>query len=232
MHSLWKKLWAIVLAVGGVLGAFALGVALVTMASAEKPAALSLVRLPQGALIGKAAVIYDPGNGVVLFQKDANEPLPLASLTKLMTATVALKNSSPSTLVPITQDNIAPNNNCCIVPGEVLTLRELIRLSLTVSSNDAITAAASSAGSNYLEQMNDEAAAMALTQTRKPPAPTGARTTSRGSRPHSTGSTRGTSSSPPPRARPIRPTATWPMRPRHRSLTSPGSLAPRRATPT
>jgi serine-type D-Ala-D-Ala carboxypeptidase (penicillin-binding protein 5/6) len=165
MHKTVKKTFALTTATVGIGGAFLLGAALIMLATIPAPAApLSLINVPSGALIAKAAVIYDPTTGQVLYQKDANEPLPLASLTKLMTATVALKDNKPSLPVAITENNIAPNNNCCIVPGETLTLDQLLKLSLIVSSNDAITAVASSAGSNYIDQMNAEAAAMGLTQ--------------------------------------------------------------------
>ncbi len=165
MHKPFKKTFALLVALGSIAGAFALGAVVVVMSALPVSATLPLVELTPDATLANAAVIYDPQSGRILYQKNADEPLPLASLTKLMTATVALKDHNPSLPVAITPNNLAPNNNWGLKPGETFALDTLIKLALIASSNDAITAAASSAGSNYIDQMNNEAAAMGLTET-------------------------------------------------------------------
>lgn len=50
-------------------------------------------------------------------------------------------------------------------PGDTLSLFDLLKLGLVASSNDAMTAAAASLGSNYLTAMNDMANKLGLTKT-------------------------------------------------------------------
>ncbi len=167
---------AAVLAVALVGAAFAVGA--VIMLSSKKPApaavAAAVVLFPSApsispdSLLARAAIIYDPTDGRVLFAKDADESLPLASLTKLMTAEVVLGNVSPDTMVTITKEDLAPGGDWDggLKLGDKVSVGSLLKIGLIASSNDAITAAASAVGEGYVAKMNTEAASMGLSKTR------------------------------------------------------------------
>ena len=114
---------------------------------------------------GKAAMLYDPADGRILFQKDARESLPLASITKLMTAEVVLTALDPNTPIVITADDLTPDGNWGFKVGDTVVLKDLLRFGLVASSNDAMQAAAESLGGNYIGRMNEVAASLGLTAT-------------------------------------------------------------------
>ena len=154
-------------------GAFMSGVVLVTLQHphVSKPAAILTTQpksftLSPNTLQADAAAVYDLTTGRVLFAKNAEQSLPLASLTKLMTALVVLDHTLPGTKVVITAEDLAPEGDWGLRVGDTLSVPTLLKLSLVASSNDAITAAARSLGSNYLAQMNLSAQKLGLTHTR------------------------------------------------------------------
>ncbi len=116
-------------------------------------------------LVARAAIVYDPTDGRVLYAKNAELPLPLASITKLMTAEIALAGSASSTQVTITKKDILHQGDWGLKPGDTLSLYALIKLGLIASANDAMAAVANSLGDGYLAQMNDTAANLQMTQT-------------------------------------------------------------------
>jgi D-alanyl-D-alanine carboxypeptidase len=166
LKTIWHHTTATVLAVGIPVGGFALGVFLVVFATDTTPTAYApRVSLDPAAIMGKAALVYDPGTRVLWWQKSANEELPLASLTKLMTAQVVLNQKSPATAVTITARDLKPEGDWGFKVGQVIPLGDLLRFGLTVSSNDALAAAAATIGPDYVAQMNAEADRLGLTHT-------------------------------------------------------------------
>lgn len=122
------------------------------------------VELSSELLAARAAIIYDPIGQRVLFAKNASEPLPLASLTKLMAAQAVLAEHPPETLVVITAEALHPEGDSGLRVGETWSLRDLLTLGLVASSNDAMAAAAGSVG-GAVEAMNRSATRLGLTQT-------------------------------------------------------------------
>lgn len=98
----------------------------------------------------KAAYVIDLSTGRTLFSKDATIPLPLASLTKLMTAVTALKNAGTSTTITISASAIATEGDSGLYSGERWRLDSLLRFSLVVSSNDGAAAVAQNIGNVLL----------------------------------------------------------------------------------
>jgi len=151
--------------------AFGAGAVLAALPRGGQAAAAPEASLPRPVVLdpsqleAQAAILYDPQTGQVLFQKNANTALPLASLTKLMTAQAVLENRDPSTLVTITADDLKPEGDWGFRPGDVVPLSDLLRFGLVASSNDAMAAAASSLGSGYLDAMNNIAQELNLTKT-------------------------------------------------------------------
>ncbi len=122
-----------------------------------------IARMPQ--LTAKAAIVYDPADGRVLYEKNAMTQLPLASLTKLMTAEIVLTTESPDTPVRITASDLALQDSWGLAAGDTLPLHDLLKLGLIASSNNAMQAAAESLGNDYLQKMNDVAQNLGLAQT-------------------------------------------------------------------
>lgn len=94
-----------------------------------------------------AAYVYDLAREHVLFVHNEDEQLPLASLTKLMTALVARDAIGESAVITLTADDLATEGDTGLRMGERWRNEDLIDLMLLVSSNDAAHAVARFAGS-------------------------------------------------------------------------------------
>lgn len=123
------------------------------------------VTLNPDALIAKSAIIYDPTDGRVLYDKDDNTSRPLASITKLMTAQAILSTESTNQYITITPQDISYDGYWGFKVGDVVKLQDLLRFGLVASSNDAMAAAATSLGGNYLDEMNQDAGELGLSHT-------------------------------------------------------------------
>jgi D-alanyl-D-alanine carboxypeptidase len=117
-----------------------------------------------------AGVLVDSARGSVLWGHEAHRPLPIASLTKLMTALVALPD--PSRLdraFAVTPAMIGvPGYTISLHAGEVVTPRKMLAAALIASANDAANAlAVHAAGSlpKFVARMNAEAARLGLSDT-------------------------------------------------------------------
>ena len=96
----------------------------------------------------KAAIVYDLATNKVLYAKNENAQLPLASLTKLLTVYAALAELSPQTPVTIPSDATQLTPPRAFAPGETLAFGDLARLTLTASLNDGATAIAEAAAAH------------------------------------------------------------------------------------
>ena len=111
----------------------------------------------------QAAIIYDVGSGTTLYAKNANQALPIASLTKLMTALVIMQNHSPDEIVTIPQDlpPLGPaDQKIGVVPGQEFKLSELMKALLIYSANDVANSLAiwdSGSIDKFSTKMNAEA---------------------------------------------------------------------------
>ena len=94
-----------------------------------------------------AYVVQNSGTGEILAAQDEHEHLPMASITKLMTAIVALEHASLDDVATISKRTAAVGESTInLVPGERVTLRDLIRAALIQSANDAANAIAAFVG--------------------------------------------------------------------------------------
>ena len=59
------------------------------------------------AVSAKAAVLIEAGSGRLIFGKNRNERLPMASTTKIMTALLLLDNCGPDETIGVTPEMIA-----------------------------------------------------------------------------------------------------------------------------
>ena len=117
----------------------------------------------------KAAIVYDLVTGETLYAKDADAQLPLASLTKLLTVYAALSELSPDTKITIPADVATADAPRAFSSGQVFSLSDLARLTLTASLNDgaAAIAEATAAQENRSTRamLAGAAAALDLSQT-------------------------------------------------------------------
>lgn len=94
----------------------------------------------------KSVFIYDTVNQEIIYDKNGELQLPLASLTKVMTA-LAVSDLLPNKdIVRITQDDLIEEGDSGLVPNEEWSVKDLLDFSLIVSSNDGARALASVAG--------------------------------------------------------------------------------------
>ena len=94
-------------------------------------------------LQSSAALVLDHQSGEILYGKNAQAIVPIASITKLMTAMVVLDaNLDPDEKILITQDDVdwLRGSHSRLRVGAVLTRDELLRLALMASENRAASA--------------------------------------------------------------------------------------------
>ncbi len=106
-------------------------------------------------LEARGAYVFDLARNEVLFAQNENEQLPLASLTKIMTALVAYDSLNPSALITIIPRDLLEEGDSGLYVDERWRMENLIDVMLIVSSNDAAYAVArfvGSAGNTQTEQ--------------------------------------------------------------------------------
>ncbi|MEK9209363.1 MAG: serine hydrolase, partial [Patescibacteria group bacterium] len=95
-------------------------------------------------LEAKSVYVFDVKENREIFSLNAEEKLPLASLTKLMTAIVAEENIPSYVLIPISKNAIAREGDSGLTVEERWPVFDLIDVMLISSSNDAAYALAES----------------------------------------------------------------------------------------
>lgn len=121
--------------------------------------------------LADAAILFSINDCEVLYAKNANKALDPASLTKVMTALVALQHGSPDQILTATSAvNITESGAqlCGLKSGDTMTLDQALRILLMYSANDvAMLIAENIAGSvdGFVEMMNEEARRLGATNT-------------------------------------------------------------------
>ena len=123
-------------------------------------------------LDAKAVYVYDTVDKKVLYEYNSNASLPLASLTKLMTAVTAKKLIPADSIITIDKDALAEDGDTGLKPGERWPFQKLLEFTLVVSSNDGAHALASAAmsstaqtqgdGKDFITEMNRTASSLGL----------------------------------------------------------------------
>ena len=124
------------------------------------------------ALKSQAALVVDQGSGEILLGKNTQSKLPIASLTKLMTAIVTLDAEldpdEPVTIAKADVDRLRGSHSRLQV-GTTLTRDEMLHLALMASENRAASALASSypgGKDSCVLAMNLKAQLLGMTGTR------------------------------------------------------------------
>ncbi|HLH13456.1 MAG TPA: hypothetical protein VKV16_01605, partial [Solirubrobacteraceae bacterium] len=119
----------------------------------------------------RAGLLFNLSTGQVLWQRNAYARVPIASLTKMMTALLVVRSSPPDAPVLITRQAVdMPGSKVGVLPlGRHVPLEALLYGLLLPSGNDAAVALAQHvAGSvnTFVTRMNEEAAKLGLGCTR------------------------------------------------------------------
>lgn len=121
-------------------------------------------------LSAKSAIVVDYDNGEVVYSKNPQEKLPVASVVKIMTALVALDEKKQSDIFTVSEKaSKIGENSMILTEGEKLTLEELLYGMMLVSGNDAaVTIAENVAGTEeeFVRKMNEVVKNLGLLDTR------------------------------------------------------------------
>lgn len=120
----------------------------------------------------RAAFLFDANTGLILYSKNADEELPQASATKVMTALVAVERGRLDQMITVGDDAhalVGPDSSYMgLSVGEKLTLRDLLYGLMLPSGNDAAIAIADGIAGNvpaFVALMNQRAQQLGLTHT-------------------------------------------------------------------
>ncbi|OGC79121.1 hypothetical protein A3K01_03395 [candidate division WWE3 bacterium RIFOXYD1_FULL_43_17] len=124
---------------------------------------------PSDLIAGGAGIIMDAGTGNILYGKEIDKKMPLASLVKIMTAVITLEHKSLSDYATVTAEADAiGENEMGVSEGEAYTIAELMYGLLLNSGNDAAyTLAENVAGSSeeFVGWMNRKALELGMKNT-------------------------------------------------------------------
>ncbi len=125
-----------------------------------------------GAVEAKAAVLLEANTGAVLYGKNMELELPPASITKIMTALIALENGDLSDTVVFSEYAVNSieygSSHLGLTAGEELTLEQCLYGIMLASANEVSNAVAEHIGGNiknFTEMMNVRAAELGCTHT-------------------------------------------------------------------
>ena len=120
---------------------------------------------PQGPMIyGESAIVVDMQTGAVLYEKGADERRYPASITKVLTALIAIENSSMDDLVTFSEASVQSLESgyahLAMRPGEVITMKDALHALLLASANEvgyAIGETIAGSHEKFIEMMNERA---------------------------------------------------------------------------
>lgn len=125
-------------------------------------------KLPDPKLSAASAVILDLDSKAVLFTKDQNKKLPIASTTKIMTALVGVETYQSDQILTVSDLSLVSGSTMGLKVGEQISFRSLLYGMLLNSGNDAAyTIAANYPGGvlAFVAAMNQKVKDLGLTNT-------------------------------------------------------------------
>jgi len=123
-----------------------------------------------GGKISAGSAILCADNGLVIFEKQADVPLPMASITKVMSCVVALENADDlAKKVKIPKEAVGiEGSSVYLQEGEEVTLEMLLYSAMLESANDAVTALAilvKGSEAEFVKAMNEKAKELSMVST-------------------------------------------------------------------
>ena len=122
----------------------------------------------------KSAILMDAETGTVLYTKNAAEPLPPASVTKIMSLLLVAEAISSGNISPDDKVYVSANaasmggSQIFIKEGEEFTVEELLKSTVIASANDAAVALAelvAGTESAFVDRMNERAKELGMNST-------------------------------------------------------------------
>ena len=147
---------------------------MIVVAALILPLAAMPVRAAEPEVAGKSALLMDVQTGTVLYEKNAHEPLPPASVTKVMTLLLIMEAIDSGVIGwsdTVTASETAAakgGSQIYLKAGETMTVTDLVKSIAVSSANDAACAMAEHlAGSEaaFVEKMNQRAAQLGMADT-------------------------------------------------------------------
>ena len=126
------------------------------------------VKLPQE---DSKALLFDLENNEAVYANRVYQKVYPASLTKMMTAVLALENTSMNEMITMTEADFDLEEGAqvsALEPGDVVSMNTLFHLLVIYSANDAAMAIARNVGGDipyFVEMMNERAAVLGMTGT-------------------------------------------------------------------
>lgn len=122
----------------------------------------------------KSAILMEVSSGQVLTEKNADEKLPPASITKIMTLLLVMESLDEGKIT--LEDRVTASREASskggsqiwLKEGEVMTVNELVKATAVASANDASTALAEYIAGDeisFVALMNKKAAELGMTNT-------------------------------------------------------------------
>lgn len=116
-----------------------------------------------------SALVVDRESGMVLYEKNADAPRSIGSITKLMTAYVFL-STNPNLDAPasLESDDVRLGGRQHLIVGDEITVRDLLLASLVGSDNSATASLVRLSGmpwGDFIARMNEAAAEMGMQKT-------------------------------------------------------------------
>lgn len=126
-------------------------------------------RASSAAVSAQSAVLMDQSTGRLLYEKNGYEKLPIASITKIMTAILAIESGKMDQYVTVSSAAAkAEGSSIYTVPGEKIRMKDLVYGLMLRSGNDASLAIAEAVGGSvagFIFMMNEKAALLGMTDT-------------------------------------------------------------------
>lgn len=139
------------------------------MIQAEEESGSSDTEIKPSELYARSAVLMDAQTGRILFAKNAQEEMPMASTTKIMTCILALEEGNMSDQVAVSQEAASqPEVKLGMQTGQKFYLKDLLYSLMLESHNDAAVAVAEHVGGSvqrFADKMNRKAEELGCTST-------------------------------------------------------------------
>jgi len=130
------------------------------------------VKEPEITALSAIVINFSPNKekGDILFGKNTKQILPIASLSKIMTAIITLENFDLEEIIKVSKNSVLiSGDKGGLITGEELKVKDLLYIMLMESSNDAAMALASDnprlSYDEFLNLMNSKAKELGLKNT-------------------------------------------------------------------
>ena len=138
------------------------------------PVSMSVNALSDTEITAPSAVLMDSQTGQILYEKNAHEVRPCASITKVMTLTLVMealdsgKISLSDTVTTSAHASSMGGSDIWLEVGETMTVDEMVKATIVASANDAAVALAEhicGTEDEFVAQMNQKAKSLGMKET-------------------------------------------------------------------